>query len=244
MTIAGYLFAALLGLLTASVIWTLADKRIRAAVPHLHAVCLSCGALRGWRSWLPLTWLTGDAICPTCGDSDARQRRWWEVGVTVWFLAAWAFASAPIQLALIGAVPLLLILAVDLKVQAVFLTDCYIAIVLGIILGLSVSTSQAAGAALGMGLAMAVCGLFLLISRWLFRSMGIKTTPIGLSDVYIAAAVGAIARFDGLLPALMVGIISAALYWTIVPIVRPSTRSRMAALGPFLCLGGLVALIL
>jgi prepilin signal peptidase PulO-like enzyme (type II secretory pathway) len=243
-TFVSFLVAAAFGLLAGSVIWTLADKRIRATVPNLRAICLNCGASKSWRSWLPFAWAGETAVCPSCGDSDASTRRVWEVGIALWFGVAWTTATPPLLPVLLGALPLLLILAVDLKVQAVFLTDCYVAVVAGLILGLSYSTSQAAGAALGMGLAMAVCALFLVISRWIFRSIGIRTTPIGLSDVYIAAAVGAIVRFDGLLPALVAGTAGALLYWTVAPVVRPSLRTRTAALGPFLCLGGLVSLIL
>ncbi len=245
MTWFGYPLAALLGLLIASVVWTLADKQIRASIPSLRAVCLACGETRSWRSWLPLTWLTNDATCAHCGDSDAPERRRWEVAIAIYAIAAWAFSSPQgFSLVLAGAAPLLLILCIDLKVQAVFLADCYVAIVLGVFLGLADSPSQAAGAALGMGIAILVTTMFLVIARWIFRSLGVRTTPIGLTDVYVAAAVGAIVRFDGLLPALVAAVTAAAMYGVVVPVFWPAQRSRLAAFGPFLCVGGLISLLL
>ena len=241
----GYPLAVLLGLLIASVVWTLADKQIRASVPNLSAVCLACGETKPWRSWLPLTWMTNDAACPQCGDSDASSRRRWEIGVGVYALAAWAFSSPwSFFLVLLGAAPLLLILCVDLKVQAVFLADCYVAIVLGVFLGLADSPAQAAGAVFGMGIAILVAAIFLVIARWIFRSLGVRTTPIGLTDLYVAAAVGAIVRFEGLLPALVAAVTAAAVYGVVVPVIWPAQRSRLAAFGPFLCVGGLVSLLL
>ncbi|MGE3797821.1 MAG: hypothetical protein AB7G88_08260 [Thermomicrobiales bacterium] len=245
MTVIGYPLGALLGLVIGSVIWVLADKQIRGALQDRQVVCLSCGERKSWRGWLPLSWLSDASLCSHCGYTDAAGRRRWEIAIAAYGVAGWAFSSAEeVVPLLVASAPLLLILNVDLKVQAVFLPDCYVAVVLGIFLGLIDSTSQAAGAAIGMGLAMVMTALFLVITRWIFRSLGVRTTPMGITDIYVAAAVGAIVRFDGLLPALVVAVTGAALCGTIMPIARPGSRTRLAAFGPFLCLGGLVALLL
>jgi prepilin signal peptidase PulO-like enzyme (type II secretory pathway) len=244
-TLLWLLTGAVFGTIAAAIVAVLADKQIRATVPTLSASCLDCGADRGPVAWLPLQWPRGGPRCPHCGDSDQAFRRWWELGVGGYFAVALGVAGIDSRLALVaGSLPILLILAVDLKAQAVFLPDCYIAIVVGLFLGLIESPAKAAGAVAGMAIAMVVVAFFLVISRWIFRSLGVRTTPIGLTDVYVAAAVGAIVRADGLLPALVAAVISAAAYSIVVPVMRPASRRRLAAFGPFLCVGGLLALML
>jgi prepilin signal peptidase PulO-like enzyme (type II secretory pathway) len=238
---------AIAGLVIGSAIWALADKQIRGAlVTTLRPVCLSCGGGMPMRRWLPLTWLTGDAACPTCGESDSRSRRTWEVAVAAYFVLALAVFDAELTAPrlVIASLPLLLILAVDLKVQAVFVQDCYVAIVVGLFLGLTEGASEAANAMAGMGIALVVTAFFLLITRWLYRSLNVRTSPIGLTDIFVAAAMGSLVRADALLPALVAAVLLAAGYGIITPVLRPGSRSRLAPLGPFLCIGGLIALSL
>jgi leader peptidase (prepilin peptidase)/N-methyltransferase len=238
---------AIAGLLIGSAIWTIADKQIRGAlVTTVRPVCLSCGAARSMRNWLPLTWITDADVCAHCGDTDGRVRRVWEIAVAVYFVLALAVFDAELSPGrlIVASLPLLLILAVDLKVQAVFVQHCYVAIVIGLFLGLTEGASEAANAMAGMGIALAVAALFLVITRWLYRSLNVRTSPIGLTDLYVAAAMGALVRADALLPALVASVLLAAGYGIIVPVIRPGARSRLAPFGPFLCVGGLIALSL
>ena len=246
MIVVWLLLAAIAGLFAASVIWTLADKQIRGRLTHLRPTCLSCGEALPHRTWLPLSWLVDGGRCPNCGDSDAIPRRRWEIAVAVYLAAAVLLLDAGdswVRL-LIASLPLLLILAVDLKVQAVFLQACYLAVVVGLFLGLTESASEAADSMAGMAIAMILAAIFLLITRWLYRSLNVRTTPMGLTDLYIAAAAGAIVRADALVPAMVAAVLMAAAYGIVGPVLRPRMRSRLAPFGPFLCAGGLVALLL
>ncbi|CAN5780614.1 hypothetical protein BH23CHL4_BH23CHL4_10990 [soil metagenome] len=235
---------ALAGLMIGSVTLTLAAKQIRGMLTTSRPICLSCGAALSLRRWLPLTWLTDAGVCPACGDADKRSRRTWELAVAAYFVLALGILGGEMYAArlIFASLPLLLILAIDLKTQAVFVQHCYVAVVAGLFLGLTEGASEAANSMAGMVLALAVAALFLLITRWLYRSMHVRTLPMGLSDLYVAAAMGALVRADALLPALVAAVTLAAAYRIVVPVLRPRSRSRLAPLGPFLCIGGLVAL--
>ena len=232
------------GLIIGSAIWTFADKQIRGVLSTSRPVCIACGTVLSLRRWLPLTWVTGADACPACGDSEKRPRRTWEAAVAAYFVLALAVFDAELAPArlVVAALPLLLILLIDLKVQAVFVQDCYVAVGIGLLLGLTEGASEAAGSMAGMLIALAVAACFLVITRWLYRSLSVKTTPMGLTDLYVAAAVGALVRTDALLPALVAAVVLAAAYGIAVPILRPQARTRLAPLGPFLCIGGLIAL--
>jgi len=235
---------AVAGLIIGSVVWSLADKQIRGLLTTSKPVCLSCGAPLPMRGWFPLTWLLGAGFCPSCGESDKRSRRTWELAVGSYFVLVLVILNSdmPAWRLVASSLPLLLILAVDLKTQAVFVQHCYVAIIGGLFLGLSEGASEAANAMAGLLIALAVAALFLLITRWLYRSMNVRTSPMGLSDLYIAAAMGALVRADALLPALVSAVVLAASYGILAPMLRPQSRSRLAPLGPFLCIGGLLAL--
>jgi leader peptidase (prepilin peptidase)/N-methyltransferase len=237
---------AVAGLLTGSATWILADKQIRGVLADPRPVCLSCGARLPVRRWLPLAWLTGDDVCSSCGDSDKRSRRTWEIAVAAYFGLALGIFDAELSSVrlILAALPLLLILAIDLKVQAVFVQHCYAAAGIGLVLGLTDGLRDAANAMAGLLIALAVAALFLLITRWIYRSLNVRTSPMGLTDLYVAAAMGALVGADALLPALVAAVVLAAGYGTLVPVLRPQRRSRLAAFGPFLCIGGLVALAL
>jgi prepilin signal peptidase PulO-like enzyme (type II secretory pathway) len=145
---------------------------------------------------------------------------------------------------LLAAFPLLLILNIDLKVEAVFVQTCIAGVLAGLVLALGEGTRQVANAMLAVILAMVVTLFFLVISRWLFRSLGVRVSPIGASDLYVAAAVGAVVRADALVPALVVAVVLAAAYSVVAPMLKSRLRGRVAPFGPFLCIGGLAALLL
>ncbi|CAN5619456.1 hypothetical protein BH23CHL5_BH23CHL5_07380 [soil metagenome] len=235
------------GLLAASSVWTLADKIIRGFGLDLWPVCLNCGARQSPVWWLPLSrWALGRGECTQCGDRDKRPQRNWQIVVALYYALAIGVVDIRYSVLelLILSLPVLLILAIDIKVEAVFIQTCFVAIVAGISLAALDGSREAVNALIGMILAVSVTTLFLAISRWLFRSLGVRVSPIGLSDVYVAAAVGAVVRSDTLVPALVVTVSVAAAYGVLVPLMSKGARGRVAPFGPFLCTGALAALIL
>ena len=74
--------------------------------------------------------------------------------------------------------------------------------------------------------------------------MNFKVSAVGVGDVYIAAAVGAIVRGDGIVPAFVIAVILAVIASVLLPLFSKSARQRATAYGPYLCLGGLITLLL
>ena len=78
----------------------------------------------------------------------------------------------------------------------------------------------------------------------MFRSASLRVTPVGIGDIYIAAAVGAIVRGDGIVTAMVFAVVLAIIASIALPLVSKSARRHATAYGPFLCLGGLLTLLL
>jgi leader peptidase (prepilin peptidase) / N-methyltransferase len=238
--------ATILGLFAGSLIWMLADKIIRGGAFSFRPVCLDCGVELSWWRWLPLTWLLGRGWCPACGAVADRSGRAWEIAVAAYFAFTLAIfdPSFSVTRTVIAILPILLILAIEIKVQAVFVQVSSVAVVVGLFLGFTESATQAANAMFGMLIAIVVIALFIVITRWVYRSLSLRSVPLTLSDLVVGAAVGALVRADGLVPALVVAVVLATIATAGAPILAPRFRSRVIPFGPFLCLGGLFALMI
>lgn len=236
---------AFTGLLVGSALWVLADQQIRAETLFGRPVCLDCGSAKSWSAWLPLFSLLGIGACRQCHISEGRDRTVWEVAVASYFGAAFVFVDlSDLAVVLVGSVPLLFILIVDVKCDAVFVGDCYVAILTGLALSFLEGPREAANAALGMAIAAAVTLLFLIVSRWLLRSMHLNVSPIGKSDVYIALGAGAVVGADAVLPALLLAVVGFGLASVLAPVFMTSKRGKAPSFGPFLLTGALLALII
>ena len=236
---------ALVGLVVGSVIWQLADQQIRDQLPSLKPVCLDCGESLPYMAWLPLTVSLGRVTCSTCQSTD-RTGLWWQVGVATYFgLIAVALESwSDRAIAMAASLFLLLILAVDVKARAVFVADCYLGVFAALGLALIDGPSEGVGALIGAGIAVGATLLFLVISRWVLRSIHLSASTIGRSDLYVAAAAGAVARSDAVVPMLVIAVVAVTLVATVLPIVDKSARARVVPFGPFLVVGALISQLL
>ncbi len=245
MAILELLLCVAIGLLVSSIIWQIADQQIRDSLASLQPICLDCGASLPMTAWLPLLGGLNRVACLSCNSVDT-QRRWWEIAVAGYFgLVAVALESwGDRAIAIIASLFLLLILAVDLKVQVVFVSDCYAAVFAGLGLALIEGPSTGVSALLGAGIAVGSTLVFLVISRWVLRSIHLSSSTIGRSDLYVAAAAGAVARSDAVLPMLVFAVVAVTLVATILPVIRTDARSRVIPFGPFLIVGALISQLL
>ena len=130
------------------------------------------------------------------------------------------------------------ILAIDLRYREVHLILGYSGVVAAVVLAPLSLSGGIGGATLGWLVGAAVFGALYLLGRLVYRG----AEPLGSGDVTIAALLGAMAGFPGVLTALVLGI-SAGGVGALLMLIR--TRSRHAAMpyGPALCLGGLVTMV-
>ena len=235
-----------IGFLLAAVLWNLSEIGLGKSTRALHPVCGQCQSPLPATTWLPLAGFFTAWRCRTCQATQPRFRLVWEGAVAAYFLAlGWQWDDTrQLVFAAVSAVPLLLILIIDLRGNVLYLNSIVLALVVAAILGF-IDGPRAMGSAMaGLIAGVAVAVAFFALSRWVFRSMNFKVSAVGVGDIYIAAAVGAIVRGDGIVPALVIAVILAVSASILLPLVSRSARERATAYGPFLCLGGLITLLL
>jgi len=178
--------------------------------------------------------------CPSCGAGPARSDVLLEVGTAVVFAALAVTTSAGAMLAVHAAFATLLmvILAIDLRHREVYLILGFG----GIALALLVAPSSMSGSWFSAAVGSAVGGLgfggLYLLGRLLYRG----GEPLGSGDITIAALLGAMAGFPGVLTALLVGVLAGGI-GAIVILIAGGSRKVIMPYGPALCLGGLWAML-
>ena len=234
------------GILLAAVLWSLSEIGLGLNARQFHPACARCRATLPATTWLPLYGFFTAWRCKSCGGRQPRVRLAWELGVAAYFfLLGWKWDdSRQLLFAVLSAIPLLLILIIDLRGNVLYLNSIVLAFVVAAILGFIDGPRATGSAMVGLIGSVGIAVAFFALSRWVFGSMKFKVTAVGLGDVYIAAAVGAIVRGDGIVPAFVIAVILAVIASIILPIVSKSARHRATAYGPYLCLGGLITLLL
>ena len=243
----------ILGMFVASLIWVVsrarADRRPTLAGP----VCANpeCGAALPALGWLPLHGFGTARRCATCGATQPARRITFELVVAAYYaLAAAAYfalvavrTDEPEQLAAVAVftAPLLVILLVDWWTRFIH-TDV---IGLGLLLGLGFAFDDGFGGFLEAVLsalgAVAVFGLFFVLAAVIYRNL--RVVPFGLGDVYLAAMIGAMTRYPAVIQALFAGIFLAGLGSLLLLLTRRAGRRDPIPYGPYLCVGGLLALL-
>ncbi len=235
-----------IGFLLAAVLWNLAEIGLGMSSRQLHPVCIQCRTPLSNTTWLPFYGLFTAWRCRSCGARQPRSRFIWEAIVAAYFfLLGWKWDdSRHLVFAAVSAVPLLLIFIIDLRGNILYLNSIVLAFVVAAVLGFLDGPAAMGSAMVGLIAGIAIAIAFFALSRWVFRSMHLKISAIGIGDIYIAAAVGAIVRGDGIVPAFVIAVILAVTASILLPIFSKPARSRATAYGPFLCLGGLLTLLL
>lgn len=235
-----------IGFLLAAVLWNLAEIGLGRGSRQLRPACANCHVTAPSAIWLPLDGFFTARRCRACSAMQPNSRLVWEVSVAVYFfLLGWVWDDhRQLLFAAISAVPLLLILIIDLRGNMLYLNSIVLALAVAAVLGFLDGPRGMGSAMVGLIGGVAITVAFFALSRWVFRSMNFKISAIGVGDIYIAAAVGAIVRGDGLVPAFVIAVILAVTASVLLPLVSKSARQHATVYGPFLCLGGLITLLL
>ena len=179
----------------------------------------------------------------------AFRRPWWrpifEVAVAGYFAAAAARLGWSLDLAtaLVCAVPLLVIFLVDAWTRYIYTNVILVGVAAGLILaafrGLGMDGLLGAIVA-GIAGTVVFAGFFFL-AILIYRN--INVVPFGLGDVYLAGAIGTMVRWPDVFPALVYGILLAAVILGVLLVLGRVGRRQPVPYGPFLCLGALVVLL-
>jgi prepilin signal peptidase PulO-like enzyme (type II secretory pathway) len=234
------------GLLLAAVLWNLSEIGLGFGSRQLHPVCIGCRSALPATTWLPLYGFFTAWRCRSCGTKQPRSRLAWEIAVAIYFvLLGWKLDDTrDLIFAAISAVPLLLILIIDLRGNVLYLNSIVLAFAVAAILGFIDGPRAMGSAMVGLIGGIAIAVAFFALSRWVFRSLNFKISAVGVGDIYIAAAVGATVRADGIVPAFVIAVTLAVSASILLPVFSKSARLRATAYGPYLCLGGLITLLL
>jgi prepilin signal peptidase PulO-like enzyme (type II secretory pathway) len=235
----------LLGIVVAAPLWNLSELGSKRN-PHVRPTCIQCGAMLPPGTWLPFYGFLTAWACPVCQTRQPRSRFAWELAVGAYFLLlGWKWDdSRDLVFALVSAAPLLLILIIDLRGNVLYLNSIVLAFAVAAVLGFVDGPRALGSAMIGLIGGVAIASAFFALSRWVFRSASLRVSAVGVGDIYVAAAVGAIVRGDGIVPAMVFAVVLAVIASIALPLVSKSARRHATAYGPFLCLGGLLTLLL
>lgn len=240
----GVVAAGVLGLFAGGGVWVVARAQALERPLLFGPACAACGAAMPARGWLPLMGGGGAVRCGACGARQTPTRPVFEVLVAAYFALAAARLGFSLGLAaaLVFALPLLLILLVDLWTRYVHLG----VVVAGTLAGLGFALVEGPGALVfSIGAALggaAIFGVVFFLAAALYRDLDV--VPFGGGDVYLVVMIGAMTGFPGAVRALVVGIILAGVAGLVLLASRRAGRHDVFAYGPFLCLGALLAMLL
>ncbi len=203
-----------------------------------------CGAALPAASWLPFFGFGFARSCPACG---ARQPIWrvvFEGSVAAYYaLAAWRQDEwLTLVSVLVFAVPLLLILLVDLWTRLIYTNVIYAGTLAGFVFALADGASALLRSVFGLVAATLIFAGFYLLAIALYHNT--RVVPFGRGDIYLAAMIGAMVRWSVVLGALFYGIALAGIGAVLILVTRRAGRRQAMPYGPFLCLGALIALAL
>lgn len=232
------------GLMVAAALWNLSELGSRRN-PNIRPTCIQCRAALPATTWLPFYGFLTAWRCRACGAVQPKSRFLWEILVGGYFgIIGWKWDDPrDLIVAVVASIPLLLILIIDLRGHVLYINSIVLALVVAAILGFLDGPRGMGSAMVGLIGGVAIAAAFFALSRWVFRSMSLRVSNIGVGDVYIAAAVGALVRGDGIVPAFAFAVIFTVLGSVLLPVVSKSARHRATAYGTYLCLGGLLTLI-
>lgn len=241
---------AIVGLVFGGLINLVADSlptSRRLAVPHCHA----CGGPRPKVAWLAIgALLTGRTDCEYCQTPIRLRAPLVELsaaGLAVW-LHANRLGPSGYWPALGITMLFLLIALIDLEhrliLHAVSLPSIFILTVYGVLDPSRGTAKTLLGGAAGFGFVMVLYLFGAVFARWVAHRQGeaLEEVAFGFGDVTLAALIGVVVGWPGIILALMVGVLSAgafSLMYILVSFVLGRYQPYMPIpYGPFLIAGG------
>jgi prepilin signal peptidase PulO-like enzyme (type II secretory pathway) len=252
LTVLAYLLAAPFGLAAGVGVNALADRIAGDEEPPVRGgECPKCRAALPARRYVPLAgWFLTGGRCSACGASLSPRRPLVEAALMLAFPLLLARAFGPVRaehlapglvfgVDALAASVLALIFVVDLEHHLVL--DVVVFPTAAALLGLALAMDHKALAAIGLG-AILSGGLFLL-----FYGLGYllyHEEALGFGDVKLAALVGIIVGWPGIVGALILcALVGASVSVLLLGLGRVSTRTYIP-FGTFLSLGAVCALLM
>lgn len=205
-------------------------------------ICAAQGCTLDWQAASQTLRAIGMAReCPTCGAGPARSDLVLELATAGIFGALVLATASGLALAInaVFATLLMLILAIDLRHRQVYLIMGYGGILLALLVSpMSMSGGLLSAAVGGIVGGLAFGGLYVL-GRIIYRG----GEPLGTGDITIAALLGAMAGFPGILTALLVGILTGGI-GAVAVLMFGGGRKVFMPYGPALCVGGLWVMLI
>lgn len=234
----------IIGLLIAALLWNLSELGSRRN-PQLRPTCVNCRTPLRATTWLPFYGMLSAWRCVGCQQRQPQRRFYWEIVVGLYFAAiGWKWDEPrPLIFAVATVIPVLLILIIDLRGNVLYLNSIVLALAVAALLGFLDGPRGMGSAMVGLIAGVGIATAFFALSRWVFRSMSLRVSNVGVGDVYIAAALGALVRGDGIVPTFVFAVILTILGSVLLPVVSKSARHRATAYGTYLCLGALFTII-
>jgi len=234
-------WAPLLGLLAGAIVTLVARSLPARGRLVARPVCARCDGDLPWPAVSATARMLGfKRACPTCHGGPMPGDVWLEVGTALAFtvLALRWPAGPTLAVHLAYAALLMVILAIDLRHREVYLLLGYGGVVAALALAPLSMSGAIKNAAFGGAIGAGVFGLIYLVGRVLYRGR----EPLGSGDITIAALLGAMAGFPGVVTALTYGILAGGISAAFV-MLRRQSRHTFIPYGPALCIGGLLALL-
>ena len=230
--------AGVVGLFLASVIWRLARRQA------LRKPIFAVGESESLSAWLPIWGFSQSRVDAETGEQRRPWQAVFEVATAAYFaVLGWRFGfSLDLLMVICFSVPLLMIGLVDFWTRLIHTNVIYLGVALGWVFAVLDGGRGLLNSVIGMAVGGAVFIFFFVAAILIYRN--IRVVPFGLGDVYLAAMIGAMVRFDHVMQALVIGIFLAGIILAALLAVRVLSRKQAVAYGPYLCLGALITLML
>lgn len=234
-------FVGLVGLVFGSLanVLILRDDN-RRSILWGRSACPHCQHQLRWYELIPvLSYVIQGGRCRSCKKSISWQYPVVELVVAALFIFAFLFApTVAAAFFLAAALYFMVVFAViDIRTQTVPLDYVFLAGAAGLLF--NVTAGMTVGSAL-LGAVVGAGSLFLIRLLWqlLFHQEG-----MGEGDIYIAGAVGALAGWPAVLPALFVAVALGAFVGIAAAVFGKARLQSALAFGPFLAAGALLAIL-
>ena len=240
-----YMLLAVIGLAVGGVINQLADVLPYRRKQLSGAVCAACGQPRSAiRAIAVVAWIAGKQACPACGRTITVRHVIVELAMAGLFGLLYSqprFAAEPVLLALAGCHTALLVLVTVTDFEHRLIPNGAIlpAIVIAALTSWLWFWRDYWYVALVGGLIG--YGFF-----WIAAALGGKFLgrgAMGGGDVKLAAYVGLITGFPGIITALVVTILTGGIVSMVLLLMRVVNLRSGIPYGPFIALGGLVTMV-
>ena len=198
--------------------------------------CPACGRRLAARDLFPiLSYLSLGGRCRYCGDAIPWRVLAVEVTTGLIFAMLWRHygMGIPLILALVYCCFLIVVAFIDLEHQIIPSRVIYPAIVVAM-LGALITPGRSIWNSLGGGLVG--FGILFLIAF-------VNPAGMGMGDVRLAAFMGLIVGFPGVLVSLLIGVVAGGLAAAFLLLAGLKGRRDSIPFGPFLVLGAIVTLL-